>query len=471
MTDISHSFFEHHPPNSFAPEPSGDLGDLDKTWILHPFTPIREWEQDRPMIITGGKGARIFDDRGHSYLDGTSSLWVNLLGHRHPAIDRAIMEQLDKIAHSTFLGLTHEGGIRLAEELGRRAPGNLRRVFYSDNGSTSVEIALKLAYLLRKHSHPGASRFFSLERAYHGDTLGAVGVGGIDRFHSPFHPLVHASLKAPAPDCFLCPLGLSRNQCSIDCADEAIRIIRRHRDELAAVILEPRLQAAGGMIVWPEGYLSRMARAVREEGIPLILDEVATGFGRTGALFACELEGVVPDFLCAGKGLTGGYLPLAVTLFSEETYQRLKNDPGIFYHGHSYTANPLGVAAARATLRALDEGRFIEEIPAKREVFFKLERALDRFPFTGNIRSLGLIFAFDIFSDPSRKIPADRQTMTGIEHRAQSLGLIIRPLMNTLYLIPPLSVSVDELTLMGEILLESLREFTPEGFAKSGKMK
>ena len=470
MTDTPSSFFDNNPQDSSCSNAFGKLGEMDKKWILHPFTPIREWEQDHPMIITGGKGARIFDDQGHSYLDGTSSLWVNLLGHRHPAIDRAIQDQLEKIAHSTFLGLTHEGGIRLAEELGKSAPGNLRRVFYSDNGSTSVEIALKLAYLLRKQTHPGASRFFSLERAYHGDTLGAVGVGGIDRFHSPFYPLVHTSLKAPAPDCFQCPLGLSRDQCSIDCAEEGIRIIRRHRDELAGVILEPRLQAAGGMIVWPEGYLSRVARACVEEGIPLILDEVATGFGRTGALFACELEGVVPDFLCAGKGLTGGYLPLAVTLFSEETYQRLKEDPGIFYHGHSYTANPLGVAAARATLRALDEGEFIAGIPAKREVFFNLERELDRFPFVGNIRSLGLIFAFDIFSDSLKKIPADRQTMTRIEHRAQSLGLIIRPLMNTLYLIPPLSVLEDELTLMGEILLESLREFSPERFAKSGKM-
>ena len=471
MTDTTHSFSDDAAQDFSSRGPSEELEELDKTWLLHPFTPLGEWEMDRPMVVTGGKGSRIFDDRGNSYLDGTSSLWVNLLGHRHPAIDHAVREQLEKIAHSTFLGLTHEGGIRLAEELGQRAPGNLKRVFYSDNGSTSVEIAMKLSYLLRRKSQSGSSRFFSLERAYHGDTLGAVGVGGIDRFHSPFQPLARESLKAPAPDCFRCPLGLSRNRCSIDCADVAIRTIHENRNELAAVILEPRLQAAGGMIVWPEGYLTRIARAVRDDGIPLILDEVATGFGRTGALFACELEGVVPDFLCAGKGLTGGYLPLAVTLFSEETYQRLKKDPGIVYHGHSYTANPLGVAAARATLRALDEGQFIAGIPAKREVFFLLERTFGNFPFVGNIRSLGLIFAFDIFADSFQKIPASRQTMTGIERRAQSLGLIVRPLANTLYLIPPLSVSVDELTLMGEILLESLREFSPEGFAKSGEMR
>ncbi len=440
-----------------------DLGSLDKQWILHPFTPIAEWETGTPMIIAGGEGARIFDDRGNAYLDGTSSLWVNLLGHRHPAIDRAIREQLEKIAHTTFLGLTHEGGIRLAEDLARLAPGNLKRVFYSDNGSTSVEIALKLAFLLRRKTHPGARRFFSLERAYHGDTLGAVGIGGIDRFHAPFYPLSQESLKAPAPDCFSCPLGLSRDRCSVDCADVAVRTVREHAPELAAVILEPRLQAAGGMIVWPEGYLTRIAQAAREEEIPLILDEVATGFGRTGALFACQLEKVVPDFLCAGKGLTGGYLPLAITLFSEETYRRLREDPGIFYHGHSYTANPLAVAAARATLGTLEEGCHISAIGGKRTVFEVLERNLANLPFVGNIRSIGLVFALDVFADGSRKIPASRETMTGIERKAQSLGLIVRPLTNTLYLIPPLSIGVDDLTLMGDILAESLREFGKAG--------
>ena len=450
-------------PGDSRPDPSGNesLEKRDKKYVLHPFTPIGEWENESPMVIAGGEGSRIFDDQGNAYLDGTSSLWVNLLGHRHPAIDRAIQEQMEKIAHSTFLGLTHEGGIRLAEELALRAPGNLQRVFYSDNGSTAVEIALKLAFLLRRKDHPEARRFFSLERAYHGDTLGAVGVGGINRFHAPFYPLAHESLKAPAPDCFRCPLGLSRDRCSIDCADVAVRTIRRHGPELAAVILEPRLQAAGGMIVWPEGYLTRVSQATQEEGVPLILDEVATGFGRTGALFACELEGIVPDFLCAGKGLTGGYLPLAVTLFSEGTYRRLKEDPGIFYHGHSYTANPLAVAAARATLRELEKGRHIPEIPRKRIIFEKLERKLENLPFVGNIRSIGLVFACDVFADATRKHPANRETMTGIERRAQSLGLIVRPLTNTLYLIPPLSISFDDLILMGDILTESIRGSSP----------
>lgn len=440
-----------------------DISSLDKKWILHPFTPIAEWEQDTPVVIARGEGSRIFDDRGNSYLDGTSSLWVNLLGHRHPEIDRAIKKQLELIAHTTFLGLTHEGAVLLAEELAQHAPRGLDRVFYSDNGSTAVEIALKLSWLLRRKDHPEASRFFSLDRAYHGDTLGAVGVGGIERFHSPFLPLAKESLKAPVPDCFRCPLGLIRARCSIDCADVAITAIRQHAPDLAGVILEPRLQAAGGMIVWPEGYLSRVAEAVQGLEIPLILDEVATGFGRTGAFFACQLENVEPDFLCVGKGLTGGYLPLAATLFSDRTYQRLREDPGIIYHGHSYTANPLAVAAARATVRILAAGEYIPAIDQKRNVFSRMERQLKELPHVDNIRSIGLVFAFDIFPEPDRKIPAERNLMTAIEKQAQSMGLIIRPLRNTLYLIPPLSVTDNELSDMCDILLTCVRDTFQKG--------
>lgn len=440
-----------------------DIANLDKQWILHPFTPIAEWEHDTPLVITRGEGSRIFDDRGNSYLDGTSSLWVNLLGHRHPAIDHAIQRQLEMIAHSTFLGLTHEGAVLLAEELVQHAPEGLDRVFYSDNGSTAVEIALKLAWLLRRKRSPEASQFFSLERAYHGDTLGAVGVGGIERFHSPFLPLAKESLKAPAPDCFRCPLDLTRDRCSIDCADVAVSAIRQNASRLAGVILEPRLQAAGGMIVWPEGYLGRVAKATRQLEIPLILDEVATGFGRTGAFFACQLENVTPDFLCVGKGLTGGYLPLAATLFSHQTYHRLREDPGIVYHGHSYTANPLAVAAARATLRALSSGEYIPGIALKKNIYSRMERQLEEIPQVDNVRSIGLVFAFDIFSDPARKTPAPRSRMTMIERQAQSLGLIIRPLQNSLYLIPPLSVSDSELSAMCDILVASVREAFTSG--------
>lgn len=433
-----------------------DIIEQDKKTLLHPFTRISEWEASDPLVISGGEGSTLFDFRGNAYLDGTSSLWVNLLGHRNPGIDEAIRAQLDRIAHTTFLGLTHEEGVLLAQELLSIAPAGLSRVFYSDNGSTAVEIALKMAYLLRR-SAGKPHRFLSLERSYHGDTLGAVGVGGIPRFHGTFLPLTRESLKAPSPDCFRCPLGLKRETCSIDCADAAIALVRRHRDELSGVILEPRLQAAGGMVLWPEGYLSRLSMEIKSHGIPLILDEVATGFGRTGACFACQLEDVTPDFLCVGKGLTGGYLPLAATLFSEESYLGLKKDPGIFYHGHSYTGNPLAVAAARATLRQLGDTPVLSEIPQKRAVFDAFRAALECIPEIGNIRSIGLVFAFDVFMDTGHTISAKDSVMYGIQTDAQSRGLIVRPLLNTLYLIPPLSVSRHDLETMCERLLQAVR--------------
>lgn len=436
-----------------------EIIDLDRKILLHPFARIAEWEKADPLVIKGGKGSFLFDHEGNSYLDGTSSLWVNLLGHRNPEIDEAIRSQLDRIAHTTFLGLTHEEGILLAEELLSISPDGLSRVFYSDNGSTAVEIALKMSYLVGRRSGPAkASRFLSLAQSYHGDTLGAVGVGGIPRFHSPFYPLTRESLKAPAPDCFHCPLDLKRERCSIDCADVAVELLGQHRDEIAGVILEPRLQAAGGMIVWPEGFLSRLSTETRKLEIPLILDEVATGFGRTGAYFACQLENVTPDFLCVGKGLTGGYLPLAATLFSEESYLKMKGDPGIFYHGHSYTANPLAVSAAMATLAQLKKRTVLSEIPLKRTVFDRLESRLTQIPRVGNIRSIGLIFAFDLFMDAKGNLPAKEDFMSQIQSLAQHSGLIIRPLLNTIYLIPPLSVSTEELETMSERLLEAVQK-------------
>jgi adenosylmethionine-8-amino-7-oxononanoate aminotransferase len=427
---------------------------------MHPFTCLSDWQEESPLIIDRGDGCYLFDLDGKAYLDGTSSLWVNLLGHRHPKLDAALREQIDKLAHSTFLGLTHEGGILLAEEILDIVPNSLSRVFYSDNGSTAVEIALKIAFL-SQNDHlgtPSSSTFLSLTYSYHGDTLGAVGVGGIGRFHDMFRPMIRESLKVPAPDCFHCPLNLKRETCSIDCADVAIETMKAHRDSLCGFILEPLLQAAGGMIVWPEGYLRRVSTTARELGIPLILDEVATGFGRTGTLFACQRENISPDILCLGKGLTGGYLPLSATLFSEEIYRRLSKDPGIFYHGHSYTANPLAVSVSRATLRVLKEENPMRDISEKEEIYRDFRKRMDELPATGNYRHIGLVFAFDMFDRADNKAPADSEVMKSIGLRARNKGLIVRPLANTLYLIPPLNVTGKEFASMCEILEESVRE-------------
>jgi adenosylmethionine-8-amino-7-oxononanoate aminotransferase len=444
-----------------------DLVARDRKVLWHPFANLSAWEEEDPPVIVAGDGSWLIDETGKRFLDGTASLWVNLLGHRHPALDQALKNQLGSIAHSTFLGATHEPAILLAEKLRELAPPGLTRVFYSDNGSTAVEIALKLSFLFqrfrgKKRGTSLPSTFFSLERSYHGDTLGAVGVGGIGRFHQVFGPLIHPSVTAPAPDCFRCPEGLSPRLCHLECADLAARILEDHRPGIAGVILEPLLQAAGGLIVWPPGYLGKIAGTCRNLDLPLILDEVATGFGRTGTLFACEQEGVVPDFLVTGKALTGGYLPLAATLMTEEIYEAVKQDPGTFYHGHSYTANPLGCQVALAALSCLEEEDLLASIPAKREKILGIWKRLESLPCVVDIRSIGLVAAFDLRHDDGTPVE-DFRILSLIRERVRKRGMIIRPLGPTLYLIPPLSVTLEEVGQMAGILAGVLEDLWEEG--------
>ena len=451
----------HHPSMTRA-----EILRSDRENLWHPFADMARWEREDPPVIRSGEGVWLTDMNGHRMLDGTASLWVNLLGHRRPELDRALLDQAGLIAHSTFLGATHEGAVLLGEKLLSLAPPGLSRVFYSDNGSTAVEIAMKLAFLAAKHrakkrGQSPPSRFLSLERGYHGDTLGAVGAGAIERFHAVFGPLVRPSITAPAPDCAHCPLGLVRPGCDLACADVAIDRIRAHRDELVAVLVEPLLQAAGGMIVWPKGYLARLAQGARSEGILFVADEVATGFGRTGTLFACEQEGVIPDLLVVGKALTGGYLPLAATLCTERIYRAVREDPGTFYHGHSYTANPLACRVALATLEVLEREKLLASIPEKRARIEREWGPLSRHPGVRNIRTLGLVAAFDL-GPPS---PGSAFANGGaallewtrrIGERARERGLLIRPLGPTLYLIPALSATVEECGLMARILRETV---------------
>ena len=451
----------------FSSSHHADLVQRDRHVLWHPFANLALWEREDPPVIASGEGVWLTDVDGHRMLDGTASLWVNLLGHRHPALDRALMEQASLIAHSTFLGSTHEGAILLAERLTDLAPAGLTRVFFSDNGSTAVEIAMKLAFLYQKYRRskrgkPIPATFFSLDRGYHGDTLGTVGAGGIDRFHQVFGPLVRPSVTAPAPDCHRCPLGLERNSCALECADLASRILEIHHEDLVAVLVEPLLQAAGGMIVWPSGYLAKIGQTCRNLDIPLIADEVATGFGRTGTLFACEQEGVSPDFMAVGKALTGGYLPLAATLVRESVYDAVREDPGTFYHGHSYTANPLACRVALATLECIEKEDILGSIPAKRSQIQESWSVLSKVPLVENVRYLGLIAALDLrLKDGSPlRTPA---ILSAIRETARKTGLLIRPLSETLYLIPPLSVTLAEVRQMADILVETLRESEKAG--------
>lgn len=452
------------------------LEQKDKLYLWHPFTQMKGWLDDTPLIIEAGSGSFLKDIYGRWYLDGVSSLWVTIHGHKRKEIDEAIKKQLEDIGHSTLLGLSSPPAVELAERLIKIAPkpdsdhrtpnSELSKVFYSDNGSTAVEIALKIAFQYWKHGgERGKTKFLSLNNAYHGDTLGAVGVGGIEIFHEIYKPIIIPSLKSPSPYCYRCELDLSYPSCRMKCIKELEIIVKRNNNEIAALIIEPLVQAAAGMIISPPGYLKEVRRICTENRILMITDEVATGFGRTGKMFACEHEGVCPDIMAVAKGITGGYLPLASTLTSQEIfdaflgeYRELKT----FFHGHTYTGNPLACAAALASLDIFEKDRTLDLL--KKKIVF-LEDSLRPFAeltHVGEVRQKGFMVGIELVKDKRTKEPYPLEDKIGIKVilKAREKGLIIRPLGNVIVLMPPLSVSLEELRKMVEIVHWAIENVT-----------
>ena len=424
----------------------------DMAAIWHPFTQMAEWESDAPLVIERGDGNYLVDTDGNRYFDGVSSLWVNLFGHRRPEIDEAIRSQLDRIAHSTFLGLTHPPAVELAEKLLGVAPGALSRVFFSDNGSTAMEIAIKMAfqYWRQKEGGDGRTEFLTLSEAYHGDTIGSVSAGGIDLFHRIFRPLLFPTRRIPTPHCYRCPYGLSRPSCALTCADRMEEEVRSRRATLAAAIVEPLVQGAAGMLMMPDGYLARLRAVTRECGVLLVCDEVATGFGRTGTMFACEQEGIAPDIMAVAKGLTGGYLPLAATLATEDVYAAFLGryeEFKTFFHGHSYTANPLGCAAALATLSIFEREDVLGRVAdLSRAMAIELAFLADH-PHVGDIRRKGLMAGIEIVASRESKesFPTERKVGRRVARKARERGVILRPLGDVVVLMPPLSSTEEEI--------------------------
>ncbi len=465
---------------------SRDFEEADKKYIWHPFTQMKEWAEGRPLIIEEGEGCFLTDVNGRRYLDGVSSLWVNIHGHRKKELNDAIRTQLDKVAHSTLLGLSNVPAIQLAERLvkivqrslcGRgdslRLPSGGQaqrpaptRVFYSDNGSTAVEVALKMAFQYwRQKGAKEKNSFLSLNNAYHGDTIGAVSVGGVDIFHGVFGPLLFKTFRAPSPYCYRCELGRSHSGCGLACLQVMEELLVRHHQEVAAVIIEPLVQAAGGMIVSPPGYLRGVRDLATRYNVLMIADEVATGFGRTGAMFACEHEDVVPDIVCISKGLTGGYLPLAATVASEEVYSAFLGDfrdLKTFFHGHSYTGNPLGCAAALACLDIFERERVIEGLPPKIELLGEWLGAMAGLDHVGDVRYRGLMAGVELVRDKKTKEPYAWEEKMGwqVALKAREKGLLIRPLGNVIVVMPPLSISREELSWLLGVIRESVLEVT-----------
>lgn len=427
---------------------------------------MSEWEKEEPLVIDRGNGVYLYDLEGNRYLDGVSSIWVNLHGHRKPALDRAIKRQIDRIAHSTLLGLTHLPAVRLAKKLVQRAPKGLVKVFYSDNGSTALEVALKIAF--QYWAHRGKNRkkkFVSLVNAYHGDTIGSVSLGGIERFHSAYAPLLFPTFKIGAPYCYRCFLGKTFPECRLACADELEKVLAGHQKEIAAVVVEPLIQGAAGMLTWPPGYLKRIRDLCKQYDILLIADEVFTGFGRTGRMFACEHEGVSPDLMAISKGLTGGYLPLAATLATQDIYDAFLGEYRefkTFFHGHSYTGNPLGCAAALANLEVIEKERVLERLQPKIKALREFLRPLSDLSHVGEVRQIGLIAAAELVRDRKTKAayPAEDRMGHRVARESLKRGMIIRPLGNVVPLIPPLSVTTAQLKKMVSILRAAVEAVT-----------
>ena len=449
---------------------------LDKKFVWHPFTPADAWlDPDfEPIVIQSGRGARLTDTQGRTYLDGNASIWTNLHGHGHPQITAAVKNQLDRVAHVSFLGLTHEPAARLAEKLSHLLSPSPSRVFYSDDGSTAMEAALKMIWqYFQQNGQPRRKVFVSLDQGYHGDTVGAMSLGHSQTFHETFSPLLFKSEKVPSPGCYRCPFNRARPQkadartyaqCNRECVGQMKSALKNHAGETAAVVLEPLVQGAAGMVMHPPGYLKETAALAREEGAFLLLDEVMTGFGRTGAMFAHQKEGVSPDLIALAKGLTGGFLPLAATLVREDIFNGFRGGlERAFFHGHSYTANPLGCAAALANLEIFEQEKTLLQIQDLAEKLRSFSQKFWDHPHVGDVRQEGLILAVELVEDFAAKkpFPASRRLAWQVCEKARSYGLLTRGIGNVLVLMPPYCVTESDLAAMVDALYRSLCDLLP----------
>ena len=442
-----------------------ELAAWDDAHVWHPFTPQSVYRTEDPLMVVAGEGHYLIDADGTRYLDGVASLWCNLFGHRRPEIDAAIRAQLDRIAHSTFLGNASVPAVTLARRLIGLAPAGLTRVFFSDDGSTAVEVAAKMAYQYWQQTEGGQERtaFLTLGNAYHGDTIGSVSLGGIELFHQRYRPLLFETIQAPSPYGYRCAPGQTAERYGEWCIAELERLVRANAGRLAAVVLEPGVQGAAGMILQPAGFVRRVREVTRETGTLLILDEVATGFGRSGRMFAAEREGVAPDFLCLAKGLTGGYLPMAATLTTERVFEAFLGPPAegrTFFHGHTYTGNQLAAAAAHATLDIFEQDRILDRLPATIECLGRALSSLAGLAWVGEIRQYGLAAGIELVADRATRaaFPAAERRGMRVCGAARRRGVFLRPLGDVIVVMPPLTITDQVIDRLAEVLRVAIPE-------------
>ena len=425
------------------------LADWDREYVWHAFTQMQDYE---PLIVTHASGCVLTDIEGRELIDGVSSVWCNVHGHQHPIIDSAIREQLNKVAHVTSLGMSNPTTIELARRLAEITPDGLEHTFFSGDGASSVEVALKMAFQYwhqREDPRPQKNTYIALGSAYHGDTLGSVSVGGVARFHEMFEPLLFNVIRVDNPNTYRLPEGVSDTDATAYYLDKLESTLATHHQQVAAMVIEPLVQGAAGLIMQPEGYLRGVRELTRKYDVLLIADEVAVGFGRTGKMFACEHESVSPDIMCLAKGLTGGYLAMSATIATTEIWNAfLGSGLKTFYHGHTYAGNPLAAAAALATLDIFHDEATLENVATRsQELREALETRIASHPLVGNIRQRGLIAAIELVADKATKDPLNATLGTGYKvcQAALDKGVWLRPLRDTLVIMPPLSINQQQL--------------------------
>ena len=434
----------------------------DKRYLWHPFTQMQDWLAEEPVVIERGEGCFLIDIAGNRYIDGVASMWTNVHGHNHPELNAALKAQVDKIAHTTLLGYSNIPAIELAKKLVELAPVGLNKVFYSDNGSTAVEIALKMAYQYWQHKgEPQRKLFIHFDKAYHGDTIGAMSVGGIDSFHTTFDSLLFKGIRVSAPEAYCSDNPAVKAQW-LKAIESALS---EYTGQIAGIILEPLIQGAGGMLISPQGFLKELAVLAKRWGTLLIVDEVMTGFGRTGKMWACEHEAVTPDILCTAKGLAAGYLPLAATLTTDEVYNAFLGeykDLKTFFHGHTFTGNPLACAVALENIAIFERENLLSRLQPTIEHFRNRLQEFNKLPHVGDVRLCGLAAGVELMKNPNTDTPYPFEEKMGIRVCKEALtrGAILRPLVNTIVLMPPLQISVSELDALLDIVYKSIETGT-----------
>lgn len=441
----------------------------DLKYIWHPCSQMKDYEELPPIVVERGSGVHLYDKDGKDYIDIVSSWWCNLLGHCHPKINQAIKDQLDRLEHVIFANFSHEPAIRLCQELDKIVPKGLAKYNFSDNGSAAVECSLKMAFqYMYQTGNAKKTKFMCLTEAYHGETIGALSVGAMDLYAKIYQPMLMDAIRVEAPDCYRCPYGKCRDNCDGECICHAKKTFEEHGEETCAIIVEPLVQGSAGMRIYPPVYLKKLRELCDKYNVLLIADEIATGFGRTGKMFAFDHAGVGPDIMCISKGLTGGYMPMSITVTTDEIYDAFYSDYNegkAFMHSHTYSGNPLGCSAALAVQRIFREDSILEQA-AKRATYLtkRLNEEFSDYEHIGEIRHIGLIHAMELTPSKKEKSEYDSKLRMGYQvyKKALAKGLILRPLGNVIYFNPPLIINEEEIDTAIRICSECIHEVLDE---------